>query len=167
MKGKGVLISATPCLGNKVFMCMYLLIFRMLVHKWSLQLLSGSDGLRLCSFLKFLNMARNIFFLVIFFLFAKACVSENTIFYGCSAQIVIDWQGILRAGFLMTQLIIHLFQSRPENESPHWRFHIITATTKASHNMLGGERTGLVVRALDSGSGDPGSILGRVGVLFP
>ena len=32
---------------------------------------------------------------------------------------------------------------------------------------FGGERTGLVVRASDSGSGDPGSILGRVGVLFP
>ena len=30
-----------------------------------------------------------------------------------------------------------------------------------------GERTGLVVRASDSGSGDPGSIFGRVGVLFP
>ena len=30
-----------------------------------------------------------------------------------------------------------------------------------------GERTGLVVRALGSESGDPGSILGRVGVLFP
>ena len=30
-----------------------------------------------------------------------------------------------------------------------------------------GERTGLVVRALDSGSGDPSSILDRVGVLFP
>ena len=30
-----------------------------------------------------------------------------------------------------------------------------------------GERTGLVVRASDSGSGDPGSILGQVGVLFP
>ena len=30
-----------------------------------------------------------------------------------------------------------------------------------------GERTGLVVRALDFGSGDPGSILGRVAVLFP
>ena len=30
----------------------------------------------------------------------------------------------------------------------------------------GGGRTGLVVRASDSGSGDPGSILGRVGVLF-
>ena len=29
-----------------------------------------------------------------------------------------------------------------------------------------GVRTGLVVRASDSGSGDPGSILGRVGVLF-
>ena len=28
-------------------------------------------------------------------------------------------------------------------------------------------RTGLVIRASDSGSGDPGSILGRVGVLFP
>ena len=30
-----------------------------------------------------------------------------------------------------------------------------------------GGRTGLVVRASDSGSVDPGSILGRVGVLFP
>ena len=30
-----------------------------------------------------------------------------------------------------------------------------------------GERTGLVVRASDSGSGDPGSILGRVDVLIP
>ena len=28
----------------------------------------------------------------------------------------------------------------------------------------GGGRTGLMVRASDSGSGDPGSILGRVGV---
>ena len=34
------------------------------------------------------------------------------------------------------------------------------------HICLGG-RTGLVVRASDSGSEDPGSILGRVGVLFP
>ena len=33
--------------------------------------------------------------------------------------------------------------------------------------VLCGGRTGLVVRASDSGSGDPGSILGRVGVLFP
>ena len=32
---------------------------------------------------------------------------------------------------------------------------------------VSGGRTGLVVRASDSGSGDPGSILGRVGVLFP
>ena len=30
-----------------------------------------------------------------------------------------------------------------------------------------GGRTGLVFRASDSGSGDPGSILGRIGVLFP
>ena len=30
-----------------------------------------------------------------------------------------------------------------------------------------GERTGLMVRASDSESGDPDSILGRVGVLFP
>ena len=37
---------------------------------------------------------------------------------------------------------------------------------KANTTDRGG-RTGLVVRALDSGSGDPGSILGRVGVLFP
>ena len=34
-----------------------------------------------------------------------------------------------------------------------------------SHNIdFLGRRTGLVVRASDSGSGDPGSILGRVGV---
>ena len=45
LKGKGVLISATPSLGNKVIMCMYLLIFRMLVRERSLQLFSGSDGL--------------------------------------------------------------------------------------------------------------------------
>ena len=32
---------------------------------------------------------------------------------------------------------------------------------------VGEGRTGLVVRASDSGSGDPGSILGRVNVLFP
>ena len=30
-----------------------------------------------------------------------------------------------------------------------------------------GGRTGLVARESDSRSGDPGSILGRVGVLFP
>ena len=36
-----------------------------------------------------------------------------------------------------------------------------------SPENLSGGRTGLVVRASDSGSGDPGSILGRVGVLFP
>ena len=35
-----------------------------------------------------------------------------------------------------------------------------------SFKLLKGGRTGLVVRASDSGSGDPGSILGRVGVLF-
>ena len=35
------------------------------------------------------------------------------------------------------------------------------------HHDVAGGRTGLVVRASDSGSGDPGSILGRVGVLFP
>ena len=35
------------------------------------------------------------------------------------------------------------------------------------HKTILGGRTGLVVRASDSGSGDPGSILGQVGVLFP
>ena len=37
----------------------------------------------------------------------------------------------------------------------------------STHNKSFGERTGLVVRASDSGSGDPGSILGRVGAFFP
>ena len=35
---------------------------------------------------------------------------------------------------------------------------------KVSAKTIAGERTGLMVRASDSGSGDPGSILGRVGV---
>ena len=35
------------------------------------------------------------------------------------------------------------------------------------HMNTEGGCTGLVVRASDSGSGDPGSILGRVSVLFP
>ena len=33
--------------------------------------------------------------------------------------------------------------------------------------IFAGGHTGLVVRASDSGSGGPGSILGQVGVLFP
>ena len=37
---------------------------------------------------------------------------------------------------------------------------------RLSNGGRGEGRTGLVVRASDSGSGDPGSILGRVGVLF-
>ena len=37
----------------------------------------------------------------------------------------------------------------------------------APHFFKEGGRTGLAVRASDSRSGDPGSILGRVGVLFP
>ena len=44
--------------------------------------------------------------------------------------------------------------------------HAIFGVTKKytlSKVFLGG-RTGLMVRASDSGSGDPGSILGRVGV---
>ena len=39
--------------------------------------------------------------------------------------------------------------------------------TLYNHSVKLGERTGLVVRASDSKSGDRGSILGRVGVLFP
>ena len=40
---------------------------------------------------------------------------------------------------------------------------------KNDNNQIkeGGGHTGLMVRASDSASGDPGSILGRVGVLFP
>ena len=54
---------------------------------------------------------------------------------------------------------------------------LVSMETDSSHRVimektvlplfLRGERTGLVVRASDSGSGDPGSILGRFGVLFP
>ena len=44
---------------------------------------------------------------------------------------------------------------------------LVFLTMRSCSKVLFGERTGLVVRASDSGSGDPGSILGRVGVLFP
>ena len=40
-------------------------------------------------------------------------------------------------------------------------------TPHAVYIVFFGGRTGLVVRASDSRSGDPGSILGRVGELFP
>ena len=45
---------------------------------------------------------------------------------------------------------------------------VLRERNRSRDQCLGpGERTGLVVRASDSESGDPGSILGRVGVLFP
>ena len=44
---------------------------------------------------------------------------------------------------------------------------IVANWSNPSSQIARGGRTGLVVRASDSGSGDPGSILGRVGVLFP
>ena len=56
---------------------------------------------------------------------------------------------------------------------PLFHFSISVLKSNPSQNILqftsksGGVHTGLVVRASDSGSGDPGSILGRVGVLFP
>ena len=45
--------------------------------------------------------------------------------------------------------------------------YVIKIFNQAAINKDAGERTGLVVRASDSGSGDPGSIFDRVGVLFP
>ena len=45
------------------------------------------------------------------------------------------------------------------------KFLLLTCTSSCSITVTGGGgRTGLMVRASDSGSGDPGSILGRVGV---
>ena len=44
---------------------------------------------------------------------------------------------------------------------------LILLPTRTFTNSYLRERTGLMVRASDSESGDPGSILGRVGVLFP
>ena len=51
-----------------------------------------------------------------------------------------------------------------------WAFHkcpYVPRFLQFSVQKINTKRTGLVVRASDSGSGDPGSILGRVGVLFP
>ena len=47
------------------------------------------------------------------------------------------------------------------------KYFVWRHTTEQSCISFMGERTGVVVRALDSESGDPGSILSRVGVLFP
>ena len=72
-----------------------------------------------------------------------------------------DQVGNKNVGFLMTRLKLYAANLFPE---PKW------AGSKKCHiciilitEFLGG-RTGLMVRAPDSGSGDPGSILGRVGV---
>ena len=48
-------------------------------------------------------------------------------------------------------------------DSPRTHQNTYTVRTEKSNRYTGG-RTGLMVRASDSGSGDPGSILGRVGV---
>ena len=48
-----------------------------------------------------------------------------------------------------------------------WKIFLSSPDSKRVIQEEQGERTDLVVRASDSGSGDSGSILGRVGVLFP
>ena len=61
----------------------------------------------------------------------------------------------------MFVLSFHLYSMAVKDGCP-----MLTLGCKAS-DKGGGGRTGLVVRASDSGSGDPCSFLGRVGVLFP
>ena len=56
---------------------------------------------------------------------------------------------------------------RLRSSVPHIRSVRKDDMIRQRHLRDGGGRTGLMVRASDSGSGDPGSILGRVGVLFP
>ena len=45
-----------------------------------------------------------------------------------------------------------------------WLIHFARCRYQVITHRCNGGRTGLMVRASDSGSGDPGSILGRVGV---
>ena len=52
------------------------------------------------------------------------------------------------------------------SETPKYYFDCMCVFLISLFSFVG-ERTGLVVRASDSESGDPGSTLGRVGVLFP
>ena len=59
----------------------------------------------------------------------------------------------------------------PQKKELHDQLHmngsaVLYLCFRICKKQVGG-RTGLVVRALGSGSGDPGSILSRVGVLFP
>ena len=56
--------------------------------------------------------------------------------------------------------VYHYILIDVKNATPTFKIYIFLTE-------ISGGRTGLVVRASDSGSGDPGSILGRVGVLFP
>ena len=60
-------------------------------------------------------------------------------------------------------IVIHSVMSVPFSK---WAFFAASSTITPGGGV-GAGRTGLMVRASDSGSGDPGSILGRVGVLFP
>ena len=63
-------------------------------------------------------------------------------------------------------LLIEWYKNKPKTTTTT-EIKKSTITTTNEPHCEKGERTGLVVRASASGSGDPGSILGRVGVLFP
>ena len=60
--------------------------------------------------------------------------------------------------------MIHFYHLDSDPRFPPFLLYV---RWKSGVTFVRGERTGLVVRASDSGSGDPGSILGRLGVLFP
>ena len=72
---------------------------------------------------------------------------------------------IKTGGDNMAAALLHLFQTC-------WSSGTLCESFKLDPkiliiNLVKTITTGLVVRASDSGSGDPGSILGRVGVLIP
>ena len=112
---------------------------------------------------------------------------------GCTARLCQTWSDTSKTAILKTQLICSVvvdddiddelddeegegeedFEGEDEvkisgehsNITPFETIIVLYVAIFTSEKT--GEHIGLVVRALDSGSGDPGSILGRVGVLFP
>ena len=77
---------------------------------------------------------------------------------GLWADILLRLTQIQTVGFAMFRLLCYVLHNSVAKPGACTCFYIFVPR---------GERTGLVVRASDSESGDPGSILGLVGVLFP
>ena len=78
-------------------------------------------------------------------------------------QIIVITQQLLNLMIRWCQIGVEPSASSTESSTNNH----VAFNPEITSEEYGRGRTGLVVRTSDYGSGDPGSILGRVGVLFP